>query len=222
VTTTGIHQSAPGAAPAPTLGPVGGWLRLSRLFAVNRRIPAALGLLALFGAVLWAALHWHWGIAGGAAAQEFVPLVIETAAAAIIAVTTYNPFGETERTAGRWLPWLRLGATLGLAAAAVGALAAGATGGSLPGGTLAMVRDVGGMVGLGLLCALVLGGAFAWTGPMVYLVLAEGAFAGSWATPWMWPTRPAADLGGALCASLVFAAGMVAITVRGARQPARE
>ena len=55
--------------------------------------------------------------------------MVETGAAAIIAVTTYGPFGEPERATGRWLPWLRLGAALALTAAAFGALAAGATGG---------------------------------------------------------------------------------------------
>jgi hypothetical protein len=222
MTAAGVYRPAPGAAPAPVTGPPSGLLRLGRLFLVGRRAPAAAGLLAGFGAVLWAALHWHWGIAGGTGAQEFVPLVVETSAAAIIAVTTYNPFGETERAAGRWLPWLRLAAAVGLTVAAFGALAAGSTGGYLPGGSLALLRDVGGMTGLGLLCAPVLGGAFAWVGPMAYLVLAEGAFAGSWTTPWMWPTRPPGDLGGALCASLVFVAGVVAVTVWGARQHDRE
>ena len=55
--------------------------------------------------------------------------MIETGAAAVIAVTTYGPFGEPERATGRWLPWLRLGAAVALTAAAFGALAAGATGG---------------------------------------------------------------------------------------------
>ena len=222
MTAAGLHRPAPGAAGAGAAPAGPGWLRLGRLFLVNRRVPAALGLLAFIGAVLWAALHWHWNVAGGAAAQAFLPLVLQTAAAAIIAATTYSPSGEAERATGRWLPWLRLGASVALAGAAVGALAAGATGGYLPGGTVALVRDVGGMAGLGLLCALLLGGAFAWTGPMAYLVLAEGAFAGNWTTPWIWPARPPGDLGGWLCASLVFAAGLVAVTVLGARQSARE
>ena len=104
------------------------------------------------GALLWAALHWRWNIAGGPAAQELVPLVVETGAAAIIAVTTYGPFGEPERATGRWLPWLRLAAALALTAAAFGLLAAGATGGALPGGTLALLRNLAGMTGTGLLC----------------------------------------------------------------------
>ena len=92
--------------------------------------------------LLWAALHWRWNIAGGAAAQQIIPLTIEAAAAAIIAVTTYGPFGETERAAGRWLPYLRLAAAVALTAAAVGVLAAGGTGGHLPGGTVAMLRNL--------------------------------------------------------------------------------
>jgi hypothetical protein len=146
-----------------------------------------------------------------------VPLVIETGAAAVIAVTTYGPFGEPERATGRWLPFLRLGAGVLLTAAAVGALAAGATGGSLPGGTLAMLRNVAGLVGIGLLSAAVLGGALAWAGPMAYLLVAESALAAGWTTPWVWPARPPHDLGAALCAASVFTAGAAVITVRGAR-----
>ncbi|MET8043302.1 hypothetical protein ABZU25_20860 [Micromonospora sp. NPDC005215] len=36
-------------------------------------------------------------------------------------------------------------------------------------------------------------------------------------TPWMWPARPPYDVGAALCAGLVFVAGVVLIAVRGAR-----
>ena len=65
------------------------------------------------------------------------------------------------------------------------------------------------------------GGAFGWIGPMAYWLVTEGALAGSWTTPWEWPTRPPHDLGGALCAYGVFAAGLVAITLLGARDPSR-
>ena len=40
--------------------------------------------------------------------------------------------------------------------------------------------------------------------------------------PWIWPARPPQDFGGALCAALVFVAGVAAITVLGARDSARE
>lgn len=181
----------------------------------------ALALLAGLAALLWAALHWHWNIAGGAAAQRFIPLTIQAGAAAVIAVTTYGPFGETERAAGRWLPWLRLGGAAAFTAVAFGALAAGAAAGGMPGGTLALLRDFGGMAGIGLLSAAALGGAFGWTGPMAYLLISEAALAHRSATPWVWPTRPPHDRGGAICACLVIAAGLMVITVRGPLESGR-
>src|SRR5690242_2394417 len=93
MTVAGVHQSAPGATPAPVTGPAHGLLRLAWLYLVSRRVPAAAALLAGFGALLWAALFWHWNVAGGAAAQLVIPLVTEAGAAAVIAVTTYGPFG---------------------------------------------------------------------------------------------------------------------------------
>jgi hypothetical protein len=182
----------------------------------------ALALLALLGALLWSALHWHWNVAGGAAARQFIPLTIETGAAALVAVTTYGPFGEPERAAGRWLPWLRLGAAVALTAVAFGALAAGAAAGGMPGGTLALLRNFGGMAGVGLLSAAIVGGAFSWTGPMAYLLITEGALAHRSTTPWVWPTRPPHDRGGVICACLVLVAGLVLICVRGPRESVRE
>jgi hypothetical protein len=226
VTTARLRPPAPGSVPPPAAGTgrgrvAAGW-RLARLYLASRRVPMALALLAATGALLWAALHWHWNIAGGAAARQFIPLTIQTGAAAVIAVTIHGPFGEAERAAGRWLPWLRLGSAVALTAIAFGALAAGASAGGLPGGTLAMLRDLGGMAGIGLLSAAVLGGAFGWTGPMAFLLVTEGALAHRSTTPWVWPTRLPHDRGGAICACLVIAAGLVLVTVRGPRESGRE
>jgi hypothetical protein len=222
MTAAGVDQALAGAAPVPPARPGRAQFRLLRLFLLSRRVPGALGVLTGLGALLWAALHWHWNIAGGPAAQQVIPLVIETGAAAVIAVASYGPFGEPERATGRRLPWLRLASALILTVAAVGALAAGATGGYLPGGTLALVRDVGGMAGLGLLSAVALGGAFGWTGPMAYWLITESALAAGWTTPWIWPARPPHDTGAAICAGLVFAAGLATFTLRGARTSIRE
>jgi hypothetical protein len=212
--TTATHPSP--AAPA-ALSPVTAGVRLMWLYLLSRRVPAASGLLVALGCLLWVALHWHWNIAGGAAAQLLIPLIIQTGAAAVIAVTSYGPFGEPEQATGRWLPWLRLGTALALTVAAFALLSAGATGGYLPGGSLALLRNLAGMTGIGLLSAAALGGAFSWTGPMAYLLVTEGALAGGWTTPWIWPGRPAGDLGGALCASAVFVAGLAAVTMLSAR-----
>jgi hypothetical protein len=226
VTSTGLRRPVPGSVPPAAtwtrlIPAAAGW-RLVRLYLVSRRVPVALALLTGLGALLWAALHWHWSIAGGGAARQFIPLTIQTGAAAVISVTTYGPFGEPERAAGRWLPALRLGAAVALTAAALGLLAAGAAAGTMPGGTLTLLRDFGGMAGIGLLSAVVLGGAFGWIGPMAYLLVTEGALAHRSITPWIWPTRPPHDLGAAICACLVFAAGLVLITVRGPRESGRE
>src|SRR5215471_4667694 len=85
-------------------------------------------------------------------------------------------------------------------------------------GTLALLRNLGGMAGIGLLAAVILGGAFGWTGPMAFLLIIKGALAHRSATPWVWPARLPHDRGGAICACLVLAAGLVLITVRGPRE----
>ncbi len=92
-----------GAGSYRPAGNAGGWLWALRawLHVVSRRVPAALCLLAALGAILAVALHWHWSIAGGPAARQVVPLVIESRAAAVIATATYGPPGESERAAGR-------------------------------------------------------------------------------------------------------------------------
>ena len=213
MTAAGVHRPTVPPGAASRHGVVG--VRLTWLHLVSRRVPVALGLLTCLSALLGADLAGHWYIAGGPAAQQLVPLTIESGAAAIIAVTTYGPFGEPERATGWRLPCLRLGAVILLTAVAAGALAAAAVAGHLPGGSLAMVRNLAGLTGIGLAAAVAWGGAFGWTGPLAYLLVAEGALAGGWTTPWMWPTRPPHDLGAALCAALAFAAGAAAITVRG-------
>jgi hypothetical protein len=232
MTTAGVHSSAPVTGRQSARAALG-VLRLPWLYLVSRRIPAALGLIAALGVLLWASLRWHWNVAGGPAAQDFIPLAIEAGAAAVVAVTTYGPFGEPERAAGRWLPYLRLGAALALTAAAFGALAAGAAAGAagattgaaavgLAGGTLAMLRNLAGIVGTGLLTAAAAGGAFGWVGPFAYLLVTEVALTGTTTTPWVWPAHPAHDRGAAICASLVYAAGVAVITVRGARNSGRD
>jgi len=217
MTTTGLRTPAPGGA-APAV-PVLRWpgLRMTWLFLASRRTPATLAALALLGLTLRAALVWHWTLGSNGSATQAVPVLIEAGAAAVIAVSTYSPIGEPERATGRWLPYLRLGVAVALTAAAVGALAAAAAAAGLSGGSLDLLRNVAGLAGLGLLAAVVTGGLLAWTGPLGYVMLAEIGLVAGWGSPLLWPGRPSHDLGGALCAGLVFAAGLLATTVRGAR-----
>jgi hypothetical protein len=192
--------------------------RLVWLYAVGRRVPVALLAIAACAIGLRIALIWPWDAYG--ALQ--LPLVFETAAAVSVVATAASPFGEPERVTGRWLPFLRLAATAVLTVAAIGLLAAAGTGGHLAGGALDVLRNIAGITGLGLLCATALGGGLSWTGPTGYLVAAVYALYTQWhrpalSTPWLWPARPPHDLGGAICAAVAFAAGIVVITVRGAR-----
>jgi hypothetical protein len=192
--------------------------RLVWLYAVGRRVPVALLAIAACAIGLRIALIWPWDAYG--ALQ--LPLVFETAAAVSVVATAASPFGEPERVTGRWLPFLRLAAPAVLTVAAIGLLAAAGTGGHLAGGALDVLRNIAGITGLGLLCATALGGGLSWTGPTGYLVAAVYALYTQWhrpalSTPWLWPARPPHDLGGAICAAVAFAAGIVVITVRGAR-----
>jgi hypothetical protein len=218
MTVTGLRTPAPGGSAAPA-GPALRWpgLRMTRLFLASRRTPATLAALALLGLVMRAALAWHWTLGSNGSAAQAVPVLIEAGAAAMIAVSTYSPIGEPERATGRWLPYLRLGAAVALTAAAARALAAGAAAARRYRGSLDLLRNVAGLAGLGLLAAGLTGGLLAWTGPLGYVMLAEIGLVAGWGSPLLWPGRPSHDLGGALCAGLVFAAGLLATTVRGAR-----
>ena len=63
----------------------------------------------------------------------------------------------------------------------------------------------------------------AWVGPMAYLLVTEVALQGTIpTTPWVWPARPSHDLGAALCAAGVYAAGLVLVALRGARESIRD
>ncbi len=194
-----------------------------RLHAASRRVPAAVAVIAACAAGLRIALTGHWDTYG--ALQ--LPLVFEAGAAAAITVTTASPLGEPERVAARWLPALRLATALALTMAAASALAAAGTGARLAGGSLDVLRNVAGMTGIGLLCAVAIGGGLAWIGPAGYLMAGVYGLYTQWhgpavTTPWLWPARPPRDLGAAICAGLVFTAGLTLLTVRGARDPAGE
>jgi hypothetical protein len=226
VTSGEVREAATPPAPAgtpPAAGALGAGVRLARLYAASRRVPVALAAVVGCAAGLRLALIGHWDSYG--ALQ--LPLVFEAAAAVAIAVTTASPLGEPERVTGRWLPFLRLAAVLALTAAAAGALATAGTGAHLAGGTPAVLRNLAGMTGIGLLCAAAAGGGLAWVGPTGYLLVGAHGLYTQWhppalTTPWIWPARPPHDLGAAICAGLVFAVGLAVITVRGARDPAGE
>jgi hypothetical protein len=217
MTTADVRQ----APAAPALPGRWSWrarsgARLSWLHLRSRRVPTAVLALAVSGAVMRAALHWHWAFTSGRLSQQ-LPMIIEAGAAVVVVVTTHSPFGEPERATGRWLPYLRLATALLLTGLAIAALQLGVTGASLDGGILQMVRNVIGITGIGLLSSLVTGGLLAWILPLGYVAFSEYALIEAWNNPWTWPVRPPADRGAWICACLVYAAGLLAFAVRGAR-----
>jgi hypothetical protein len=224
--TAGTAGKVPTAAPdrrARPARPPRAARRLLRLHAASRRVPAAIAAIAACAIGLRIALLGHWDSYG--ALQ--LPLVFEAGAAAAITVATASPIGEPERVTGRWLPFLRLATVLALTVVAAGALIAAGAGAHLAGGSLDVLRNLAGITGIGLLCAAALGGGLAWVGPLGYLVVGAYALYTQWhgpalTTPWLWPARPPYDLGGAICAGLVFVIGITVITLRGARDPAGE
>jgi hypothetical protein len=208
---------------APSRGRVPAAARLIWLHLRSRRVPSALVALLACGAVLWAALWLHWWYGTGSAADE-LPTLLEGCAAAIIGVTTHSPFGEAERAAGRWLPFLRRALILALCGAAIGFLAAGAAlaydpraGVGLIHGMLPVARNLLGFTGVALLVSLAIGGLLSWIGPLAYVGICQCAAIAHYSEPLTWAARPPADRGGWIAALVVFAVSLAAFTVRGPR-----
>ena len=178
-------------------------------------------VLAACAVALRTALHWL--PRSGVYARQ-IPLTIEAGAAAVIGVTTRSPFGEPERATGRWLPWLRLAASVALTGdrrRGTGGRGRGAP--TWPAAPLGLLRDT---AGLHRHRPADRGGAGRRPGldrpdglPGGHAARADRA---SWTTPWIWPARPPHDRGAAICAALVFAAGVAVITARGARDRSRD
>lgn len=191
--------------------------RLLRLHLLSRQAPGAVALLAACAALLRVAAQLHWLQGDGAAAHQIL-LLAECAAASVVAVAAHNPFGESERTTGPQLPLLRLTTTLLLTATAATTLLLATTATHLPGGPLALLRDLTGLTGLGLLTAATLSAPLAWLGPLTYTALAAFALQETWHSPLTWPARPPHDPTASLCATLVFATGTALMTARGPRE----
>lgn len=218
---TDAQKPAPAAAHAAWhVSPAA---RLAWLHLRSRRAPAAQVALLACGVALWASLHYHWWL-GTRSADDELPIILQGCAAGIIAVTTHSPFGEPERATGWRLAALRAGMVLALCGAAIGFSALGAaaaysprSGVQLAGGILPVARNVLGMTGIGLIFCQVAGALIAWIGPLAFTAISQFALIANYSWPVTWPARPPADRGGWIAAMAVFAVGLIAFTVRGAR-----
>jgi hypothetical protein len=216
MTYTGVQKPATARRGYPAA-------RLAWLHLRSRRAPAAAAALLACGVALWAALHYHWWLGTGNAADE-LPMILQGGAAGIIAVTTHSPFGEPERAAGWRLPALRAGLVLALCGAAIGLFALGAavaysprSGVYLAGGILPVARNVLGMTGIGLVFSPATGALVACIGPLAFTAISQFALRANYSWALTWPARPPADRGGWIAALAVFAVGLVALTVKGPR-----
>ena len=94
----------------------------------------------------------------------------------------------------------------------------------LAGGFPDILRNVAGLTGIGLLCATLLGGAARLDRPACLpdsrVVRPVHRLAPAHPEHALDLACPPHDVGGALCAAVVFAAGLAAITLRGPRVPA--
>ncbi len=189
--------------------------RIVRLHLASRGVPAA--VLAIGACAIALRVILHWNPSGTGPGARIFPLLIGAGAASVVGIVTRSPFGEAERATGRRLVALRLLAALAMTLLAVAALAAGSAGAHLQYGVLGLVRDVGGLIGVALIVAIVTGGTLSWLGPLSLWAASAYAINQRWTTPLLWPDRPPHDGGAALCAAVVFVFGLGLLTTRGAR-----
>jgi hypothetical protein len=174
---------------------------------------AALGLIVV-ALALRAGHHWT---SGDGLFPQVLLLLLDAAAATIIATSAGSPFGEAENTASRPLPLLRLThlVTLtGIALAAVGPTALTTTY-AISGP--AVLRDLAGLTGIALLSAALLGAHLAWAAPLGYVVYCGGELDLHISNLRSWPTLPAGNHPATFLAAALLTAGLAAVSLAGTR-----
>lgn len=193
--------------------------RLAWLYCRSRYLGPALGSLVGVAAVTWFLL----GLSDDRMLLKLILIVLPLAPAAVIGAGPRAPFGETEVTASRPLPPLRLGHLAGLLMVAAFALAAANT--AAPGEDFRwlLVRNGAGYAGLALLGGRLVGAVASWVVPVAYgmfVVVVPVAGALDPDSPWLWPLHPSAERPAALIALAMLLGGLVIITIFGPRRGA--
>lgn len=189
--------------------------RLLGLYLRSRRtVPALVALLGV-AAATWALLD----LIDNRTLTKLLLIIVPLAPAAIVGAALYSPFGETERTASRPFPTLRLAQlTLLLVIAGGGAAIA-----NLPAlgedFRWLLVRNGAGYVGLALLGARLGGATRAWIVPFLYglFVVAAPGDALSRTSRWLWPLQPPAEQAALSIAVLVLLVGLIIGSLAGPR-----
>lgn len=199
-------------------------MRLSYLYLRSRLSGHAAACLAGVAALawLWVRLTGNGPDAGDAkeAAMGLSLLVMPLAAAVVVGVSTRSPFGDTERTAARSLPALRLGHLALLLALGAASLALVATPWPVPRAEWQMARNVLGFSGLAFLAARAIGAGISWVFPLAYgaLALMVGVPADGPARPWAWAMQPGGHRQGAMLACSLLLLGLLLVVATGARE----
>ena len=190
--------------------------RLFGLYLRARRVGPALACLAGVAAATWALL----GLSDDRALVKLILVVLPLAPAAVVGTSLRSPFGETEATASRPLPPLRLGHLVGLLA--VAGLALAAANSAAPGEDFRwlLVRNGAGYAGLAFAGGRLLGAAASWVAPVAYgMVVVAAPLSGALdrESRWLWPLHPPAERPAALIAAGLLLAGLVVAAIAGPR-----
>jgi len=182
----------------------------------------ALGLIAIVGA--FSGFGIMQSATGTADTFMLAKVVVPLMLTVVIVTTTRSPFGEAERTASRSLSLLRGSQLAAIALLAVGglALAAGTWHSQGEDTRLLLIRNLFGLLGIGLLTALVLGASMAWLIPMLAGFLAifsapNELASASFDVLWTWPSRAINDRAALAIVVAVMLVGVLAHARYGAR-----
>lgn len=205
---------------------------LSGLYLRSRSAAYAAGCILGVALCAWGLGSWVLSIPGvGVKSMPFVYIQVfaPVLAACAIGTSAYSPFGETERTTARPLPPLRFGHLAGLILWAAFALVLVALAWKLDADdqsrtVLKLLRNLGGLSGLTLLAACLVGGRLSWVLPLVFSAYAlmrglrpDGV---EWAR-WAWPMRPVADDLSWTISLVLLAAGLAVVCLFGGRESAQ-
>ncbi len=202
--------------------------RLAGLYLRSRRAGWSSVTVAALALCAWASTAWLLSLPYSDVEDgSLTPMLTlaTLAAACVVGVGARSPFGDAERTVARPLPPLRLLHLGGLVAWATLLLAAALLAFDLEGARpaqplLVLLRNLGGLIGLALLSARLIGARVAWIPPLAFLTFSTVAVRQvEGPTLWDWPFRDGADGAPGVAALALLVVGLWLVCSHGARAP---